>query len=72
MEYHGKLESADAYMNIQLLECEEYIDNQFAGYLGEVLIRCNNVLYIVAAPKHDDNDDTNNNDDADPAMKVDE
>ena len=57
MEYHGKLESTDAYMNIQLTQCEEYIDGQFAGYLGEVLIRCNNVLYIVAAPKQEDDDD---------------
>jgi small nuclear ribonucleoprotein F len=54
MEYHGKLESADAYMNLQLTECEEFIDGQFAGFLGEVLIRCNNVLYIVAAPKEED------------------
>jgi small nuclear ribonucleoprotein F len=45
MEYQGKLESADAYMNLQLTSTDEYL-----GYLGEVLIRCNNVLYIVAAP----------------------
>jgi LSM domain len=57
MEYHGKLESSDAYMNIQLTSCEEYIDGQFAGYLGEVLIRCNNVLYIVAKPKQEVEDD---------------
>lgn len=44
------LQSADAYMNIQLTECEEFVDGQFAGFLGEVLIRCNNVLYVVAAP----------------------
>jgi small nuclear ribonucleoprotein F len=51
MEYQGKLESADAYMNLQLTNTEEFLDGQFAGYLGEVLIRCNNVLYIVAAPE---------------------
>ena len=50
MEYQGKLESADAYMNLQLAETEEFVDGQFAGFLGQVLIRCNNVLYIVAAP----------------------
>jgi len=50
MEYHGRLESADAYMNLQLTETEEFLDGQFAGRLGEVLIRCNNVLYVVAAP----------------------
>jgi small nuclear ribonucleoprotein F len=53
MEYQGKLESADAYMNVQLTGCEEFIDGQFAGFLGEVLIRCNNVLYIQAAPKEE-------------------
>ena len=50
MEYQGRLESADAYMNLQLKECEEFLDGQFAGFLGEVLIRCNNVLYIQALP----------------------
>ena len=54
MEYQGKLESADAYMNLQLKECEEFLDGQFAGFLGEVLIRCNNVLYIQALPAEDD------------------
>lgn len=49
MEYKGKLESTDAYMNVQLLNTEEYIDGELAGYLGEVLVRCNNVLYIKAA-----------------------
>lgn len=36
-------------MNLQLENTEEFIDGQFAGSLGEVLIRCNNVLYIKAA-----------------------
>ena len=50
MEYTGRLVSADTYMNLQLADCEEYVDGAFAGNLGEVLIRCNNVLYIRAAP----------------------
>ena len=33
----------------QLTGSSEYIDGQFAGALGEVLIRCNNVLYVRAA-----------------------
>jgi small nuclear ribonucleoprotein F len=53
MEYQGKLQSSDAYMNLQLTEAEEFLDGQFAGFLGEVLIRCNNVLYVVAAPADD-------------------
>ncbi len=61
MEYKGKLESTDAYMNVQLLNTEEFIDGTLAGYLGEVLVRCNNVLYIKAAedqsPPHQGDDD---------------
>lgn len=56
MEYQGRLESTDSYMNLQLTQCEEFVDGQFAGFLGEVLIRCNNVLYIQAAPKEEDDD----------------
>jgi small nuclear ribonucleoprotein F len=52
-EYQGELASSDAYMNLQLLRTEEYIDGEFAGMLGEVLVRCNNVLYIRAAPTDD-------------------
>ena len=31
---------------IQLSGTEEYIDGENAGQLGDVVIRCNNVLYI--------------------------
>ena len=43
--------SVDSYMNVQLGDAKEYIDGQMAGVLGEVLIRCNNVMYLRAAPK---------------------
>ena len=56
MEYQGRLESADAYMNLQMTETEEFVDGQFAGFLGEVLIRCNNVLYVRALPADDSGD----------------
>lgn len=46
MEYRGYLVSVDSYMNIQLANTEEFIDGKLAGSLGEVLIRCNNILYI--------------------------
>jgi len=46
MEYKGYLTSVDSYMNLQLANTEEYIDGASTGVLGEVLIRCNNVLYI--------------------------
>ena len=49
MEYQGQLASTDAYMNLHLQRCEEFINGDFAGFLGEVLIRCNNILYIKAS-----------------------
>ena len=50
-EYRGRLVSVDSYMNIQLSETEEYIDRKSTGTLGQVLIRCNNVLWISKAPE---------------------
>ena len=61
MEYKGILLAIDSYMNLQVVsnclllyqliffqlgDTEEYIDGELSGNLGEVLIRCNNVLYI--------------------------
>lgn len=45
-EYKGTLVSFDSYMNLQLSNTEEYENGEFAGDLGEILIRCNNVLYV--------------------------
>ena len=45
-EYKGILTSIDSYMNLQLANTEEWIGGELAGNLGEVLIRCNNVMYI--------------------------
>ncbi|KFY71091.1 hypothetical protein V499_08702 [Pseudogymnoascus sp. VKM F-103] len=49
-EYKGILVSIDSYMNIQLTNTEEFIDQKLTAALGQVLIRCNNVLWIQAAP----------------------
>lgn len=38
-------------MNLQLANTEEYVDGASTGALGEVLIRCNNVLYIRRIPE---------------------
>ena len=38
--------STDSYMNFQLANTEEFIDGEHAGNLGEILVRCNNVLYV--------------------------
>mmetsp|Transcript_16895 Transcript_16895/g.28536 ORF Transcript_16895/g.28536 Transcript_16895/m.28536 type:complete len:88 (+) Transcript_16895:142-405(+) len=54
MEYKGYLASVDSYMNLQLANTEEFIDGQFTGNLGEVLIRCNNVMYMRGAPEEDE------------------
>jgi len=35
----GFLVSVDSYMNLQLATTQEYIDVQFSGNLGEILIR---------------------------------
>ncbi|KAH9951814.1 hypothetical protein B0H21DRAFT_192703 [Amylocystis lapponica] len=43
LEYKGFLVSTDGYMNLQ--------DGKSNGALGEVFIRCNNVLYIREAPQ---------------------
>ncbi|KAM3424229.1 hypothetical protein BST61_g11230 [Cercospora zeina] len=48
-EYTGRLVSVDSYMNIQLSGAEEKSANgQDHGVLGQVLIRCNNILWISA------------------------
>merc|ERR1712243_403653 len=54
MEYKGYPVSVDGYMNLQLANTEEYIDGALAGNLGEVLIRCNNVLYIRGVEDDDE------------------
>jgi small nuclear ribonucleoprotein F len=41
---------------VQLANTEEFVDGQFTGNLGEVLIRCNNVLYMRGAVEGEDED----------------
>ncbi|EQC32181.1 small nuclear ribonucleoprotein F [Saprolegnia diclina VS20] len=51
MEYQGDLVSVDSYMNLQLANTDEFVGGAKTGHLGEVLIRCNNVLYVRGAPE---------------------
>jgi len=53
-EYKGFLVSVDGYMNMQLANTEEVIEGSVTGNLGEVLIRCNNVLYIKGMEDDDE------------------
>jgi small nuclear ribonucleoprotein F len=47
--FTGYLVSVDGYMNLQMANTEEFIDGVNTGNLGEVLIRCNNILYVGGA-----------------------
>ncbi|CAH1109050.1 unnamed protein product [Psylliodes chrysocephalus] len=53
-EYKGYLVSVDGYMNLQLANTEEFIDGSVTGNLGEVLIRCNNILFVRGAEEDDE------------------
>jgi len=57
-EYKGTLVSVDSYMNLQLSGTEEFVDGKSTGSLGQVLIRCNNVLWISGAGEADVKMDT--------------
>lgn len=45
-QYKGLLVSTDNYFNLQLTEAEEFIEGQSKGKIGDIFIRCNNVLWI--------------------------
>ncbi|CCE64828.1 hypothetical protein TPHA_0I03270 [Tetrapisispora phaffii CBS 4417] len=45
-EYIGTLKSLDNYFNLQLDAAEEVIDGVSKGTIGDIFIRCNNVLYV--------------------------
>ena len=47
MIYYGILQTFDSYMNLSLNETEEWINGKYIGDLGQILIRCNNIAYII-------------------------
>lgn len=47
-EYRGTLVSTDSYMNVQLADADEIIGGKVKGTVGEVFVRCNNVMWISA------------------------
>jgi len=46
LTYTGTLLSTDSYMNLQLSDGVEWVGKEKAGEVGEILIRCNNVLFV--------------------------
>ncbi|CDO51438.1 similar to Saccharomyces cerevisiae YDR378C LSM6 Lsm (Like Sm) protein [Geotrichum candidum] len=49
VEYHGKLQSVDGFMNIALESTREFFNNKQVNSYGDVFIRGNNVIFISAA-----------------------
>jgi small nuclear ribonucleoprotein len=46
IEYKGKMCNIDPYMNLILIDAEEYSKNTLLANYGKVVIRGNNVLFI--------------------------
>lgn len=49
-QYKGTLVSIDNYMNLQLDNAFESMDGSEEEQIGEIFIRCNNVLFVREAP----------------------
>jgi small nuclear ribonucleoprotein len=46
MEYKGIMSNVDSYMNLILVDAEEYQSSDLLANYGKVVIRGNNVLFI--------------------------
>ena len=46
IEYRGKMNSVDPYMNVILLDATEYNGGNPSANYGKIVIRGNNVLFI--------------------------
>lgn len=62
MQYTGTLISVDTYFNIQLTDAEEIINGVSSGTVGDIFIRCNNVLYVAESKKTDESESLVNQD----------
>jgi small nuclear ribonucleoprotein F len=51
-QYAARLVSTDSYMNLLLSECHEHTEgsDEEPVIMNEVLLRCNNVLYVREIP----------------------
>jgi len=46
VEYKGKMENVDSYMNLIMTDAEEVVNGKTVANYGRVIVRGNNVLYI--------------------------
>ena len=46
VEYRGKMENVDSYMNLIMTDAEELNQGKVIGKFGRVIVRGNNVLFI--------------------------
>lgn len=46
IEYRGRMSNVDSYMNVILLDAEEFNGSDAIANYGKVVIRGNNVLFI--------------------------
>ncbi len=46
VEYKGKIDNVDSYMNLIMKNAEEKRDNKTVANYGRVIVRGNNVLFI--------------------------
>jgi len=46
VEYKGKMENVDSYMNLIMTDAEELDQGKTVGKFGRVIVRGNNVLFI--------------------------
>ncbi len=46
VEYRGKMDNVDSYMNLIMTDAEEVHDNKVIANYGRVIVRGNNVLFI--------------------------
>ena len=46
VEYKGKIDSVDSYMNLIMTDAEELRDGKIVGKYGRIILRGNNVIFI--------------------------
>ena len=46
VEYKGKIDRVDSYMNLIMTDAEELQDGKIVGKYGRIILRGNNVIFI--------------------------